>query len=134
MSEQASTSPFGLHLMVDAYNCPEALLNDPQKLYFFLEESLKRLDMHELTKPYIVHTEGNDHKDPGGWSGFMMIEESHISFHTFPKKGFVSIDAYSCRVFDRNIMINLIKEVFGSEDLEIFDQIRGTRFPDHNIY
>jgi len=26
-----------------------------------------------------------------------MIAESHISFHTFPKRGFVTIDVYTCQ-------------------------------------
>jgi len=36
-------------------------------------------------------------KDPGGWSGFVIIAESHISIHTFPARRFVSIDVYTCK-------------------------------------
>lgn len=131
---EGKLEPFGLHLMVDAYNCDSKVLNDGVMLYDFLEQCVKRLDMRFLTTPYIVRADGNDIKDPGGWSGYVMIQESHISFHTFVKRGFVSIDAYSCRQYDTKIILDYIKEFFKTQDLEINTQVRGTRYPDHNIY
>lgn len=55
------------------------------------------LDMHKITTPYVVRFDGNHKKDAGGYSGFVMIAESHISIHTFPDRGFVTIDVYTCQ-------------------------------------
>ena len=53
--------------------------------------------MEKLTEPVVKYAEPRNMKDSGGYSGFVMIVESHISIHTFPKKKFVSIDAYTCK-------------------------------------
>lgn len=43
------------------------------------------IGMTILTPPFVVHANSNEQeggKDPGGYSGFVMIKESHISVHT----------------------------------------------------
>jgi S-adenosylmethionine decarboxylase len=33
---------------------------------------------------------------PIGVTGFILLEESHISVHTWPEHGFVALDIFSC--------------------------------------
>src|ERR1700730_10959875 len=68
--------PFGLHLMFDAYDCDPNVLDDANLLYDLLDNLPPKLGMRPMIKPYIVRTPGNDKRDPGGWSGFVLIEES----------------------------------------------------------
>ena len=35
-----------------------------------------------------------------GVSGFILIAESHISVHTFPDRGYVNVDIFSCKYFN----------------------------------
>lgn len=128
------TTNFGVHLTLDLYNCAEEPLNNMHKCYKALEELPAKLDMHALIPPYVVQAGPNDKKDPGGFSGFIMIAESHISLHTFTKRGFVSIDCYSCKDFDTDLVIKYFKEIFQSDDAEINIVKRGTRYPAENIY
>ena len=128
------TNEFGLHLMLDGYNCPPDLLNDANKIYEFLDQMPEKLGMKKLTKPYIVKAVGNDKKDPGGWTGFVIIEESHISVHTFVKRGFITIDAYSCKHFDSDMAANYIKDFFQVKEAEIQVEVRGKKYPSENIY
>lgn len=125
--------PFGLHLMIEAYNCPPSVLNDANLVYKVLDEVPELIGMHKLTKPYVVFAEGNDKRDPGGWSGFVIIQESHVSAHTFIKRRFVTIDVYSCKDFDPQIAIEYFKKILQTEDLEINTQVRGTKYPPENI-
>lgn len=125
--------PFGYHLMVDAYNCDEKALSDLNTLYSFLDSLPGMLDMKAMIKPILAFTPGNDHHDPGGWSGFTIIQESHISVHTFIKRRFVTIDAYSCKTFDMEKAINYIKEIFKTDDLEVYKETRGKKYPEKNI-
>lgn len=64
----------------------------------------------------------------------MMIAESHISFHTFPARGFVTIDLYTCQndVDTEQICARLIA-AFGINDADVFLQNRGLRYPVANI-
>jgi len=85
--------------------------------------------MTKLAEPEIYSVPGNGKKDPGGWSGFVVIAESHISIHTFPAKGFVSIDAYTCiNGLDKEFIINYFKEAFGITEIEENFVKRGLKY------
>lgn len=40
--------------------------------------------------------------EPGGATGVMVLEDSHLAVHTWPERGFVSIDLYVCNGEDDN--------------------------------
>ena len=88
---------FGEHLTIDGYGGSYEKLNDPDLVLKCLNEVPELLKMHKLAKPETYFAKGNEGKDPGGWSGFVVIEESHISIHTFPAKNFISADVYTCQ-------------------------------------
>lgn len=127
------TQTFGLHLMLEAYNCSPKALNDANILYRVLDELPAKINMTKMTLPYVVSTPGNGDKDPGGWSGFVMIQESHIALHTFVKRGFVTIDVYSCKEFDTEKALQYFKDMFKTDDIEYKIEARGTRYPEENI-
>lgn len=127
------TTPFGLHLMLEAYNCSPKSLNDANLVYKILDELPEKLGMRKLIKPYVVCAEGNGKKDPGGWTGFVIIQESHISLHTFVKRRFITIDVYSCKEFDTDKATAYFKKMFGTKDIESIVEVRGTRYPTENI-
>ena len=121
--------------MLDGYQGSYTALNDRERVLHTLYELPELLGMHRLSDPEIYFAKGNDERDPGGWSGFVVIEESHISIHTFPAKGFVSIDAYTCKNgLDIERIKSYYQEQFELKDLETNLVVRGTRFPVENIY
>jgi len=128
-----SISSFGLHLMLDAYNCSPDVLNDANVVYKILDELPAVIGMHKLIKPYVLHAEGNNAKDPGGWSGFVIIAESHISIHTFVKRRFITADVYSCKYFDAEKALAYFKNKFCTDDVEYYIQERGKKYPPQNI-
>jgi len=79
--------------------------------------------------PYVFKYDGGDKPEDWGVSGFVIIAESHISIHTFPEKGYFSIDIFSCKEFDIPAALEIIKSFFGTEDLEVQTTSRGTEFP-----
>lgn len=125
--------PFGLHLMFDAYDCDPQSLDDANLLYNLLEKLCKDLKMRPMIKPYIVRTPGNNKRDPGGWSGFILIEESHISFHTFVKRKFVTVDIYTCKNFDTALAVKGLKDFFKTNNTETIVEVRGKNYPPENL-
>ena len=120
--------------MIDGYGGTYEKLNDKDLVLQCLQELPEKLGMKKLTEPEVYFAAGNDKKDPGGWSGFVVIEESHISIHTFPARGFVSIDAYTCmNGLDRVFIIDYFKQAFGIADVEENFVERGKRYPTENI-
>lgn len=85
MAKKSKNIPFGLHLMLDAYNCDPETLNDQNLVYNILDTLPEKIGMRKLMKPYVLFAEANDKRDPGGWSGFVrkmlfpLLIQSHHS-------------------------------------------------------
>ena len=128
------TEQFGVHIMIDGYNAPRQLLANRAYLWTLLEDLPKLIGMHSIAEPQLVEVGELNPKDPGGLSGFVMIAESHISFHTFPARGFVTMDLYTCQSgIDHESVIGLLKSSFALKDADVFVQERGMRYPAHNL-
>ena len=129
------TIQFGEHVTLDGYGGNMDALNNKEKVLEFLNSLPGMLGMKKLSETMIFHSEGNAIKDPGGWTGVVVIEESHISLHTFAKRGFASADVYTCKNgMDNDLIIKYFKEMFGFDDVETNFLRRGTRYPAENIY
>jgi S-adenosylmethionine decarboxylase len=127
-------SNFGEHLTIDGYGGDPAKLNDRETVLKFLEELPEKTGMHKIIEPVLKSFEGNEIKDPGGYSGFVMIAESHISVHTFPNRKFVSMDVYTCKNgMDTEFICNYAKELFNLEEVEVNLIKRGTKYPLKNL-
>lgn len=125
---------FGEHLTIDGYGGDALLLNNQERIATFLKELPGSLGMTILMGPEVVLAPANGKKDPGGWSGFVIIAESHISIHTFPARGFISADVYTCHNgLDVDFVINYFKKTFRLQDIEKNFIQRGTRYPKENV-
>ncbi len=120
---------FGPHLMVDGYQANYDVLASVEAITNFLEELPKEIEMTKIMPPYVFKYDGGDKPEDWGISGFVIIAESHISIHTFPEKEYFSLDIFSCKDFDIERAIKIIKEYFNTDNLEIRTTNRGTEFP-----
>ncbi len=126
---------FGEHLTIDGYSGKRDLLDSKQVLQGILDTLPGKMGMKKLAEPCVYQAFSNDLKDPGGWTGFVVIAESHISIHTFPLRGFVSADIYTCRNgMDTEFIEAYFKKAFGLEDIETNFIRRGTKYPSSNIF
>lgn len=125
---------FGEHITIDGYHGDREKLNDKDLVLSCFNELPELLEMKKLSKPEVYFAPGNNLKDPGGWSGFVVIEESHISVHTFPGRRFVSVDVYTCKNgMDTNYIENFFKTKFDLQELEVNFIKRGTRYPTSDL-
>lgn len=133
-SDHSSTCNFGEHLCIDGYGGSFEKLNSKKLVLNSLDKLPELLGMKKLCKPHVYYAPDNNIKDSGGWSGFVVIAESHISIHTFPCRGFLSADIYTCK---DNMGIDFIKGYFKKrfeiKDVETNFIKRGTRYPLRNI-
>jgi len=124
------TCTFGVHLTLDGYGGSPEKLNDPHRIEKALIELTDKLGMERMTEPVVKYAEPRNIKDSGGYSGFVVIVESHISIHTFPKKRFVSIDAYTCKSdMDKEAIVGYFRKMFDLKDTEVQFFKRGLKFP-----
>jgi S-adenosylmethionine decarboxylase len=126
---------FGEHLTIDGYGGSEESLNNKEAVFSCLNELPEKLGMHKLSTPEVYHADANDIKDPGGWTGVVVIAESHISVHTFPKRGFVSADVYTCKSgMDTKLIEQFFIDTFKLKKIETHFLKRGLEYPKENIY
>src|SRR3989344_2468056 len=125
---------FGEHLTIDGYGGDPKRLNSDEVVLSALTELCDALRMRPLMKPTIVSAPDNHIKDPGGWSGFVVIAESHISIHTFPRRRFLSADVYTCQNgIDHTAVVSFFREKIRLEDVETHFLKRGLKYPEHNL-
>ena len=93
----------GLHLMVDGI--ASALISKEQ-IEEILSELPASIGMKILSGPFVVR----GHPENPGWTGFVIIDKSHISIHTFDEGNLVSVDIFSCKTFDKNEVHRFLKQ------------------------
>jgi S-adenosylmethionine decarboxylase len=82
-------STFGRHIAVDAWGIEHNLINDT--------ELLKNSMVHAADASGATILDIRCHRfDPQGVSILLLLSESHFTIHTYPEKGFVAIDCYTC--------------------------------------
>lgn len=77
------------HLLAEYWGCPSELLNDPTWLEAQLRDAAEAAGVRVLTAMF--------HRfRPQGVSGVLVIQESHLSIHTWPEEGYAAVDLYTC--------------------------------------
>jgi len=118
----------GTHLILDGYTTNSALLEDMNLIRAFLDEYPNRMHMTKIMPPYVFRYQG-DSPHESGLSGIVIIAESHISIHTFPSKGYVSVDVFSCKPFDVDEATQYLVEYFHLTDFHRQVLDRGVEYP-----
>ncbi len=118
---------FGPHLIYDGYGCPSTRLSDLGALYRLLDVLPGRIGMTKIMPPYVFRHERGTRGD--GLSGFVLIAESHISVHSFPDRGFVNMDIFSCTSFDVGDALVALKDALRPRRVEWKLLDRGVEFP-----
>ncbi len=132
--EKINTIQFGVHYMLDGYGADVETLSDKTALRDLLDRLPKEVGMHPISEPVVVEVGPNNKKDPGGISGFVIVAESHISFHTFPGRGFVTIDAYTCNdSIPEKELTDRLTDYFKLKDSDVHVIKRGTKYPIQDI-
>ena len=132
-----NTIKFGSHLIYDAYGCNPKKLDDLEYCKKVLNNLVEIAGMRKLAEPMLIKADSNETlggKDPGGVSGFVIIQESHISLHSFTRRGFITIDLYSCKEFIASNVVNYLDKAFEAKNTDIIKMDRGLKYPSDNIY
>ena len=72
--------------------------------------------------------------EPQGFTILALLAESHISFHTFPEKGIISFDFFTCGKVNPSVAIDIIKKEFEHKRIVKKEFNRDTKSLYHYIY
>lgn len=79
----------GLHLLADLKECDPAVLADLKRVRRAMLGATRRLGATIVESVFHAFS-------PYGISGVVVIQESHLSIHTWPERAFASVDFFTC--------------------------------------
>ncbi len=107
-----------MHVIIDGYGGDPNQLADENVVSVILDQYPEMMGMTKITQPKVLRYKGTKPED-WGVSGYVMIAESHISMHTFPERGLVWADIFSCKEFDATTVLDDFKRRFSLREMDV---------------
>jgi S-adenosylmethionine decarboxylase len=109
----------GRHILAEFYNCDKEILNNHALIEQYMNEAAKE------AKATIVKSVFHFF-NPWGVSGVVVIQESHLTIHTWPEYGYAAVDLFTCgEEVDPWIAFDYLKEKLKAEKTETIEAPRG---------
>ncbi|MFJ4456256.1 adenosylmethionine decarboxylase [Pseudomonas sp. NPDC089392] len=98
----------GYHTIWDITGASAKLLSNDKRLHRFFLTALQASGFNIISDMIHKFSSGGE-----GVTGLFLLSESHLSYHTYPEREYISIDVYTCG--KNNHLINdRISEFFGA--------------------
>jgi S-adenosylmethionine decarboxylase len=81
--------PDGYHLMMELFGCDQEKLNSRKFLHNTVRSAVKKVGLTNLGSRFHQF-------EPYGVTGFTLLAQSHISFHSWPEFGYLVLDIFTC--------------------------------------
>jgi len=102
--------PLGRHMILEIWGKPGSLP------YWNMDEAAAALVRSAKDAGATVLSERWHHFGSGfGYTGVVILSESHISVHTWPEKGYAALDVFMCGVCDPEDTLTTILSFYGAE-------------------
>ena len=76
----------GAHVLADFWGCESQLLDDADFLIKTLRQAANMTILAEKAHKF----------EPQGFTGLLLLAESHLSIHTYPESSYAAIDVFTC--------------------------------------
>jgi S-adenosylmethionine decarboxylase len=110
----------GTHYILDCYGVDSQTLDNLNELTLHMT---KAIDLSGATMVGL-----QSHKfEPEGVTVLILLQESHMSLHSYPSENYCSLDAYTCGHVDPKIAIDYMIQYLNPEQTETTFIIRGVK-------
>jgi hypothetical protein len=87
--KSTTRNALGQHWLVELKNCTPAVLQEVAGVERIMRKAAAVAEAHIVS--------GHFHQfSPYGVSGVLVIQESHITIHTWPEHGYAAVDIFTC--------------------------------------
>ena len=108
----------GRHLIVELYGCEPRIADDVRRVRRLMLTATRKVGATVIGE--VFH-----HFAPQGVTGSVVIAESHLSVHTWPEHGYVSIDVFTCGGLDPMPAFTYLAEKLGARASRVVEILRG---------
>ena len=108
----------GTHLVVDAWQAPAELLNDPERIRSALIEAIAAGEATLID--ICVHQ-----FSPHGVTATVTLAESHIAIHTWPEYGYFAADLFFCGRGKPAVAMKVLQQALQAGQVKMQELDRG---------
>jgi S-adenosylmethionine decarboxylase proenzyme len=89
MMEVSELNTRGRHLLVEYTGCDGSVLDDLKRIEALMNQAAKAARTNIVASVFQPF-------EPHGVTGVVVVEESHLSIHTWPEHGYAAVDFFTC--------------------------------------
>jgi len=109
----------GIEWLVDGHDCSPARLRDRAAVVGVLDRLVGDMGLR------VVSTAVHVFPGEGGVTAMYLLEESHLTIHTFPETGTATLNAYCCRPREAPRWRAVLGEFLGAREVRVSEHTRG---------
>jgi S-adenosylmethionine/arginine decarboxylase-like enzyme len=118
---------WGQHLVLDMGG-GNANISRRESIRAFVAELVDAIDMVAYGEPIIEHFASHS-QEAAGYSLLQLIETSAISAHFSDHNRDVYLDVFSCKPFDRNVVVQVVDKYFAPKSIYMLSLRRQAKQP-----
>lgn len=111
--------PVGTHTLMDWHGVSPSRLRDAALFSRLLLQAAKAAGATPLSTPVLHCFPG------GGLTGFLPLAESHIAVHTYPERGYLAADVFTCGGCTLEAAVAVFRETLRPQHEETRTLTRG---------
>jgi S-adenosylmethionine decarboxylase len=121
-----SRPPSGVHLLVEYRECARQVLDDAAALERVLHQAAAVIGAKVVTSAFHRFV-------PHGVTGFLLLEESHLSIHTWPEQAYAAVDLFSCGATEPGLAVDVLRSALGAGRVCQVRVVRGALSSDSSL-
>lgn len=120
LKQQKIENPYspGKHVLLDFWGAKK--ITDIK----FIENAFK--EVADICNASILEIKLHSFGENSGITGVAILEESHMSIHTWPEINFCAIDVFMCGKCDASNAIEPLKKIFNPDKVKLKEYSRGS--------
>jgi S-adenosylmethionine decarboxylase proenzyme len=124
--EENGLKALGRHLLVEYRNCDRETLNDIHRIEQLLRRAAEEAEATVVASVFHPFS-------PQGITGVVVVEESHLSIHTWPEHGYAAVDFYTCGDCHPERAHEYLQRELDAEQAEVMVVERGREPPGRSM-
>ena len=109
----------GRHLIVEYYDCNPKVLDEIEIIEEAMLEATEKMNATKVAHKFHQFA-------PQGVSGAVIIEESHLTIHTWPEYGYAAVDFYSCgNTVNPHIGVKVLQKYLQTDNVNVTELLLG---------